>query len=26
LWPISLDELQRNPKLTQNDGYQDIAR
>ncbi|PPL02435.1 RagB/SusD family nutrient uptake outer membrane protein [Parapedobacter indicus] len=26
LWPISLDELQRNPKLTQNEGYQDIAR
>lgn len=22
LWPISLDELQRNPKLTQNKGYQ----
>ncbi|MDR0748544.1 MAG: RagB/SusD family nutrient uptake outer membrane protein [Tannerellaceae bacterium] len=21
LWPISLDELQRNPKLTQNPGY-----
>jgi len=25
-WPISLDELQRNPKLTQNSGYQDIPR
>jgi len=22
LWPISMDELQRNPELTQNDGYQ----
>ncbi|MFC2759156.1 RagB/SusD family nutrient uptake outer membrane protein [Hallella multisaccharivorax] len=21
LWPISLNEIQRNPKLTQNDGY-----
>lgn len=21
LWPISLNEMQRNPKLTQNDGY-----
>jgi len=21
LWPISIDELQRNPKLTQNEGY-----
>lgn len=21
LWPISMDELQRNPELTQNDGY-----
>jgi len=26
LWPISLDELQRNPKLTQNDGYQGISQ
>ncbi len=23
VWPISLDELQRNPELTQNPGYQD---
>lgn len=23
VWPISLDELQRNPQLTQNTGYQD---
>ena len=22
LWPISLNEMQRNPNLTQNDGYQ----
>lgn len=22
LWPISMDELQRNPELTQNEGYQ----
>src|SRR5690606_7560342 len=26
LWPISLDELQRNPQLSQNNGYQDIPR
>lgn len=25
LWPISLNEIQRNPKLTQNEGYQASA-
>ena len=26
LWPISLDELQRNTELTQNDGYQGLGK